>query len=183
MLAAIGEHQKIVLPAILRYVFGGCCKDPTHAPNTSLPTHSTSALAEHVRQRNTIIRKLHDLKTQHHKVLDILSTFSATSSNFPEKCASLKKYCTVYTLWDNIHLTDKGYELLADNIITEAKTLRGRQSSSPSATANNSYCNNGKEFRPWGGFFCTSGVGKTAPTSCKQQRRGGAPRHHPYHRN
>ena len=93
VLAAIGEHQKIVLPAILRYVFGGCCKDPTHAPNTSLPTHSTSALAEHVRQRNTIIRKLHDLKTQHHKVLDILSTFSATSSNFPEKCASLKKYC------------------------------------------------------------------------------------------
>ena len=58
-------------------------------------------------------RKLHDFQTMHYKVLDIISTFSPTSSNITDKCTSLKQY----TYRDNVHLTEKGYELLAENII------------------------------------------------------------------
>ena len=91
LFSSINEHLKIVLPAIPRYVFESCCKDTTHAHNTALPTHSTMAVSEHIRQRNTIIKKLHNAKTLKHKVLDVLSCFSSTSSSIPEKCNDLKR--------------------------------------------------------------------------------------------
>ena len=178
LFSAINEHSKIVLPAIPRYVFGSCCKDTTHAHNTALPLHSTTAVSEHIRQRNTIIKKLHDARTQNLKVLDVLSCFSSTSSSIPEKCDDLKKV----TYRDNVHLTERGYELLAENIVKEAKGLMEQQSPRGKKPERHSI-NIGQEIRSWGSFFCTVGFGKTAGTTHKMQRGGGAQRHHPYRRN
>ena len=120
VLASIKNHLKIILPPILRYVYGSCGSDITHAPNTISPNHFTTSLTEHIRQRNTIIRRLHDIKTQHFKVIDFLGTFSSTSANFCIKGNALK----LHTHWYNVHLTETGYKLGADTIIAEAKMLR-----------------------------------------------------------
>ena len=146
------------------------------AHNTAHPSHSTTAVSEHIRQRNTIIKKLHDAKTQNLKVLDVLSCFSNTSSSIPEKCDDLKKV----THRDNVHLTERGYELLTENIVKEAKVLMEPQSPRGKKPELHNV-NIGQEIRSWGGFFCTVGFGKTARATNKMQRGGGAHRHHPYH--
>ena len=173
MLASIKNHLKIVLPPIPRYVFGSCCNDTSHAPNVSSPTHITTSLTEHIRQRSTIIRKLHDHKTQHFKVIDLLGIFSPTSASITGlKC---------HTHRDNVHLTENGYKLVADTIISEAKLLRDRVYP-PAKTNTGSTGAKGAESRVWGGFFCTAGYGKTASTTAKMYRGGGGQRHHPYRR-
>ena len=133
MLASIKNHLKIVLPPIPRYVFGSCCNDTSHAPNVSSPTHITTSLTEHIRQRSTIIRKLHDHKTQHFKVIDLLGIFAPTSASITDKGIGLK----CHTHRDNVHLTENGYKLVANTIISEAKLLRDRvyPPSNPTLTA------------------------------------------------
>ena len=81
---------------------------------------------------------------------------------------------------DNVHLTERGYELLAENIVKEAKGLMERQSPHGKKPERHSV-NIGQEIRSWGGFFCTVGFGKTARATNKMQRGGGAHHHHPYH--
>ena len=90
VLASIKNHLKIMLSPIPCYVLGSCCNDITHAPNTVSPNHITTSLTERIRQSNTIIRRLHDNKTQHFKVIDLLSTFSTTSANMRDKGNALK---------------------------------------------------------------------------------------------
>ena len=177
MLASIKNHLKIVFPPIPCYVFGSCCNDTSHAPNVSSPTHITSSLTEHIRQRSTIIRKLHDHKTQHFKVIDVLSIFAQTSASIADKGTGLKSH----THRDNVHLTENGYKLVADAIISEAKLLRDRVNP-PSKPNTNSAGVKGSELRVWGGFYCTAGYGKTASTTNKLYRGGGGQRHHPYRR-
>ena len=120
VLASIKNLLKIMLPPIPHHVFGSGCKDISHAPNITSPNYITTSLTEHIRQRNTIIRKLHVNKTQHFKVIDLLGTFSPTSTTIPDKGNTLK----LHTHRDNVHLTENGYKLVADTIISEAKMLR-----------------------------------------------------------
>ena len=77
-----------------------------------------------------------------------------------------------------MHLTERGYELLAENIVKEAKVLIERQSSrGKKPELHNTSV--GQEIRSWGGFFCTVGFGKTTVATHKMLRGGGAQRHHP----
>ena len=177
MLASIKNHLKIMLPPISCYVFRSCCNDTSHAPNIASPNHITTSLPEHIRQRNTIIRKLHDHKAHHFKVIDLLGTFSPTSATIPDKGNGLK----LHTHRDNVHLTENGYKLVANTIISEAKMLRD-QLSPQSKPDSNSAGVKGSESCAWGGFFCTAGYGKTASVNVKLHRGGGGQRHHPYHR-
>ena len=177
MLASIKNHLKIVIPPIPRYIFGSCCNDTSHAPNIASPTHITTSLTEHIRQRSTIIRKLHDHKTQHFKVIDLLGTFSPTSASITDKGNGLK----FHTHRDNVHLTENGYKLVANTIISEAKMLRDRVSPQSKPNSNSTGVK-GSESRAWGGFFCTAGYGKTASANIKLHRGGGGQRHHPYRR-
>ena len=177
VLASIKNHLKIVLPPIPPYVFGSCCNDTSHAPNVSSPTHITTSLTEHIRQRSTIIRKLHDHKTQHFKVIDLLGIFASTSASITDKGIGLK----CHTHRDNVHLTENGYKLVANTIISEAKLLRDRVYP-PSKPDSNSTGVKGSESRVWGGFFCTTGYGKTASNTAKLYCGGGGQRHHPYRR-
>ena len=165
VLASIKNHLKIMLPPILRYVYGSCGSDITHAPNTISPNHFTTSLTEHIRQRNTIIRRLHDIKTQHFKVIDFLGTFSSTSANFCIKGNALK----LHTHGDNVHLTKTGYKLGADTIIAEAMMLRERQAPQ-SKPSSNSAGGNGTQSWVWGSFFCTFGYSKSASAHVKLHR-------------
>ena len=177
MLASIKNHLKIVLLPIPRYVFGSCCNNTSHAPNISSPTHITTSLTEHIRQRSTIICKLHDHKTQHLKVIDLLGIFSPTSASITDKGNGLK--CDTHR--DNVHLTENGYKLVANTIILEAKLLRHRVSPQSKPDSNSTGVK-GSESRAWGGFFCTAGYGKTATANVKLYRGGGGQCRHPYRR-
>ena len=152
MLSSIKNQLKIMLPPIPRHAFGSCCNDTSHAPNIASPNHITTSLTEHIRQRNTIIRKLHDHKTQHFKVIDLLGTFSPTSATITDKGNGLK----LHTLRDQLSPQSKPYS--------------------------NSAGVKGSESCAWGGFFCTAGYGKTASVNVKLHRGGGGQRHHPYQR-
>ena len=64
VLDSVKNNNKIFLPPIPRFAFGGCCENTCHASNTRLPTHSTLALTEHIRQRNCIIKNITATNTQ-----------------------------------------------------------------------------------------------------------------------
>ena len=107
----------------------------------------------------------------------MLSIFAPTSASIADKGTGLKSH----THRDNVHLTENGYKLVADAIISEAKLLRDRVNP-PSKPNTNSAGVKGSELRVWGGFYCTTGYGKTASTTNKLYRGGGGQRHHPYRR-
>ena len=176
VLASIKNHLKIMLPPIPRYVYGSCGSDITHAPNTISPNHITTSLTEHIRQRNTIIHRLHDNKTQHFKVIDLQSTFSTTSSNISDKGNALK----LHTHRDNEHLTETGYKLVADTIIAEAKMLQERLAPQSKPTSNSA-----------GGISTESryGASSALPATARPQaptssctEGGGGQCHNPYRR-
>ena len=50
------NRAKIFIPPIPRFVFGSCCDSNTHGTNTSSSLHPQQALAEHTRQRHTVIK-------------------------------------------------------------------------------------------------------------------------------
>ena len=53
-LAVIEDQNKILIPPIPRYMFGGCCADGTHAPNTKEPDHAKDTLTDHIRIRSKL---------------------------------------------------------------------------------------------------------------------------------
>ena len=58
-------------------------------------------------------------------------------------------------------MTENGYKLVADTIISEAKMLRERLAPQ-SKPDSNSAGGKGSESWAWGGFFCTASYGKKA---------------------
>ena len=107
----------------------------------------------------------------------MLSIFAPTSASIADKGTGLKSH----THRDNVHLTENGYKLVADAIISEAKLLRD-QVNPPSKPNTNSAGVKGSKLRVWGGFYCTARYGKTASITNKLYRGGGGQRHHPYRR-
>ena len=87
----------------------------------------------------------------------------------------------LYTHWDNVHLTENSYKLVANTIISEAKMLQDRVSPQSKPDSNSTGVK-GSKSRAWGGFFCTAGYGKTASANVKLHRSGGGQRQHPYRR-
>ena len=94
-----------------------------HAPNTRTPSHSSFALTEHVRQRNSITKHINDTKSKNFKVINLLGTLAPAQQNQSDRTTALKKI----THWDNVHLTESGYKLLAGKIFEVAKELKYRQ--------------------------------------------------------
>ena len=64
VLDAVKNLDKIFIPPVPRFAFRGCCENITHSPNTHTPTHSSFALTEHVRQRNSITKHINDTKAK-----------------------------------------------------------------------------------------------------------------------
>ena len=175
VLDSVKSNDKIFLPPIPRFAFGGCCENTSHAPNTSLPTHSTFALTEHIRQRNCITKNITAANTKSFKVLDILGTLAPAQHNVPDKAVALKKL----TLRDNVHLSEKGYALLAEKIIELAKELKSRQTSPSGHPQQKEDPLSGRELQTWGGFFVTVGCGRRSVFKAPVKK---GPRAHPYRR-
>ena len=110
------------IPPVPRFTFGGCCENTTHAPNTRIPLHSSFALTEHVRQRNSITKHITDTKTKNFKVIDLLGALTPAKNNQADRATALRKI----THRDNVHLTESGYKLLAGKIVEVAKELKDR---------------------------------------------------------
>ena len=170
-----GGGLKIVVPPIPRYMFGGCCNNPTHAPNTCDENRGQNTLTNHIKHRKTIIKTLTDSGCKHFKVLDFVGTYVQDHLPPTQKIDALRHI----TDRDNVHLTQEGYSKLADKIIQEAQTLTSTHQH-PRNTKNKHKTGN----RNWRGFIYTEGIGRAssgAGTHSRKQERG-SNRDHPYRR-
>ena len=69
---SLKNKSKIFIPPIPRFVFGSCCDNNTHGTNINTLLHPQHALAEHTRQRHTIIKTLNSTGITSHRVLDVI---------------------------------------------------------------------------------------------------------------
>ena len=163
----------IFIPPVPRFAFGGCCENTMHAPNTCSSSHSTFALTEHVRQRNTITKHLINTKTKNFKVIDLLGTLTPAQHNQSDRAAALKKI----THRDNVHLTESGYKLLAGKIVEVSKELKDRQLKLRQQPPADPLV--GREIISWGGFYITVGCGRKSELKAPMKK---GHRAHPYRR-
>ena len=173
VLDSVKNMDKIFIPPVPRFAFGGCCENTTHAPNTRIPTHSSFALTEHVRQLNSITKHINDTKTKNFKVIDLLSTLTPSQHNQSDKSSALKKI----THRDNVHLTEMGYKLLVGKIVEVAKEPKDRQPKQHQQSPADPL--NGREIILWGGFYITVSCGKKSELKALVKRGFSA---HPYRR-
>jgi len=113
-LAVIDNANKIFIPPIPRYMFGGCCADSSHAPNTREPEHAKDTLTDHTRIRNKlkqcIITK--GKSNSNTRILDVINALAEDQNSPTDKIKALR----THTSSDNVHLTTHGYHLLAKAI-------------------------------------------------------------------
>ena len=144
-----------------------------HAPNTRTPSHSSFALTEHVRQRNSITKHINDTKSKNFKVINLLGTLAPAQQNQSDRTTALKKI----THWDNVHLTESGYKLLAGKIVEVSKELKDWQLKSRQQPPADPLV--GREIISWGGFYITVGCGRKSELKAPMKK---GHRAHPYRR-
>ena len=145
----IKEYAKIAIPPIPRYVFGGCCADPTHSTNVGTPEHEQQMITAHYRARNTIKKQMIATLAKNSRTFDLLGSITPPNqSRMEQHLDALKKH----TSSDNVHLTSSGYEKIAQGLLKEIEKLC--QSEGKTATKQNM-----PETRNWKGFISSSGHG------------------------
>jgi len=173
--SVLKEQNKIVLPPIPRYAFGGCCANPEHAGNTLNEEHAAMTLTEHTSMRNFIKHRLVSTNTKNIRILDILGSFAPTHITTEDKIPTFKNISHT----DNTHLTTAGYAKLADAITSTIDTVRTVHNTNKPNTNTNSPHNT---TWLWKGFGTAAGTGATATLAGNNTGRGGNRRHHPYRR-
>jgi len=112
LLKSLEMVQKVVVLPLPRYVFGGCCADGTHAPNTKDSTFAEHALKEHIRMRSHIKKTLANRGTRNYRVLYFIGTIALDHLTPARKLIELQKQ----THTDNVHYTQNVYSQLADRM-------------------------------------------------------------------
>ena len=79
----------------------------------------------------------------------------------------------------NVHLSEKGYALLAEKIIEAAKELKSHQTTPSGHPQQKEDPLSGRELQIWGGFFVTVGCGRRSVFKAPVKK---GPRAHPYRR-
>ncbi len=149
ILEALKGFEKIIIPPIPRYVFGGCCSDPTHCTNVSDPEHHLTMLFAHSRIRNTMKKQMLGTLSRNFRILDILGALTPPGQTSQKQHSeALKRHSHT----DNVHLTDRGYELITDSIIKELQEVT-KNKIKPALNTNM------PRTRDWLGFVSTTGVG------------------------
>ena len=167
-LAVIDNANKIFIPPIPRYMFGGCCADSSHAPNTREPDHAKDTLTDHTRIRNKLKQCIITKGKTNTRILDVISALAEDHQSPTDKIKALR----IHTSNDNVHLTTQGYIRLAKAIINTTFTT-------PQTPSNTTQTRISPVTRNWRGFLTTAGVGKTsAPVTAGRTSL----RHHPYRR-
>ena len=111
-------------------MFGGCCATKHHAPNTTAPDHPVKMLTEHIRQRHTITKVLVNSKASHFRVTDVLGIFTATHDSLTKKARKIRTFMHN----DNVHLTQGGYRLLAEEIVLDCNIISSKQQGSANSS-------------------------------------------------
>ena len=166
----LGGRAKIFIPPIPRNVFGSCCDKPTHAPNTRNEAHPKHAAEEHTRQHHTIIKGLASGGMTQHCVIDFIHCISDGNEAQYSRMASLKSLSHP----DMVHLTTRGYEKLANCIITTAEQL-AKNTRGLAAAGGDPRPLRGVERTGWHGFISTTGYGRVSrvtPTYASRGRGG-----------
>lgn len=175
-LSDIAESNKIFVPPIPRYVFAGCCRDSTHAPNIHTEAHCKLMIAEHTRIRSTMKKSLVTPSTEHLRILDFINCITPANHNQDDTLTALR----TFTATDNVHLNAGGYRRMADVIIGEAITLiHQRNEPKTQEVTIVSPIPDGAPLGNWRGFIGASGVGKR-DVGPVLSRRGGHNHRGPY---
>ena len=167
-LAVIEDKNRILIPPIPQYMFGDCCADSSHAPNTREPDHAKDTLTDHTPIRNKLKQCIITKGKTNTRILDVISALAEDHQSPTDKIKALR----IHTSTDNVHLTPQGYNLLA-------KAITSTSFAAPQSNMNTTQIRTSPAIRNWRGFITTAGVGKTsAPISAGRA----AVRHHPYRR-
>jgi hypothetical protein len=159
-----GKIPCIVISPLPRYVFAGCCKDPSHCSNLNSPDHKERMLTDFIQLRHVLVKELVANGIKNFKVLN---TCSATTLPFTANTASRIQAHAEITAGDGVHMTPAGYSNLARSIGTGINSLAEpkRVSRKPK-----------QHF--WRGFKSINGANTVAPQQNTMNRAAGRGNHH-----
>jgi hypothetical protein len=176
-----GKVPCIVIPPLPRYIFAGCCKDPTHCSNRNNPEYKENVLTEFIKLRHVLVKELVANGIKNFKVLD---TCAATTLPCTANTASRIQALAEITAGDGVHMTPLGYSNLAHSIGTGINSLAEPQRVSSK-----------RKQHFWRGFKSVMGANTVAPqknamnrSACRGNHhsgkffRGGVHSYHPYRR-
>ena len=156
------ENITVFVPPIPRYVFGGCCTDSTHAPNTTRKDHPSETLAAHAKLRNTIKKEILRTAEKRIWVLDLLGSLTK-KTGLDDQIRILADL----TDKDNVHLKTSGYTEVAEGILHSVDKLKSRHGTAGQTVS----AGPARSRSLWRGFATYGSIGKTASLCVKNSRR------------
>jgi hypothetical protein len=153
----------IVVPPLPRYMFAGCCKQPSHCPNVAGVEHAKKILSDVIGLRTCLKKFLAGLGLAHCRVLDTCCIADCIpTATVDIRVEALKAAMAA----DGVHLTDMGYDLMVKSIVQlSAKPTSTTHSDAPSGTSKMHY---------WRGFRSPVGSVVNLPSSNWTSRGRGA---------
>jgi hypothetical protein len=168
----------VLVPPLPRYLFTGCCNQPGHSTNISMPGYSNTLLSDTIGLRNQLKKFVVGLGIKRCLVMDSCCVADCpATANTVTRLDALKKVCAQ----DGVHFTPDGYRNLVDSIL-KCDSLLSVKSVIVTTTA-------AKQCHYWRGFKSHRGsaLGNTSQRGAtrggKFGRGGRYVRHfHPYRR-
>ena len=116
VLSTHGDIPKVILPAIPRYISGGCCQEPTHASNSQEEGHAVAMIAKVAHLRTVLRGELAGSSLTNYWVPNVLDHLAPSASG--GSAADAEGHFELSSLFtgDNVHLTPLGYGRLAECI-------------------------------------------------------------------
>ena len=158
LLDLMPKSTKVILPALPRYVFGGCCEDPDHGKNTRDADHAKKMLSDLAHLRKTIRHKVSNQVTGKCWVMDpVTACIGPDCGNTTgEKIVSLKQVVA----GDNVHFTQAGYTNLGRSLVNcltdiwSGKICKGKDTAAVTVSG---AAGSGPALHHWKGFLSVNG--------------------------
>ena len=170
VLSTHSDSPKVVLPAIPRYIGGGCCQEPMHASNAQDAGHAAAMIAKLSHLRKTLRSELAGSSLTNYWVPNLIEHLALSAEG--GSAADADDHFELSSLFagDNVHLTPLGYGRLAVCIasgIQEAVKRRLESKCEVTCVLKNFY---------WRGFssHTRSSRPKLLQHALKMRGRGGA---------
>ena len=153
----VKDSMCILIPPQPRYLYHPCCQDAAHCTNMGREGYASSLLAETVKLRSVLKKKLGGKHTGVHWVMDTCSgVHDPDNMQLAEKLLALR----VAGASDGVHLSQAGYDNLAKNIRATVIKLQNGMLGKPTnlsvAAGSPSVSGLGHSFF-WRGFSSPSG--------------------------
>jgi hypothetical protein len=113
LLDAVGDHIRLLVPPLPRYMYHPCCGEQSHCTNVKTASYPETILMGNIRLRSLLKKKLAQGPNGTYWVADTCCMVSnANLKTVPEKLVELKGTFAQ----DGVHLTGLGYRNLAKNL-------------------------------------------------------------------